>query len=241
MRMMAIASIGLAVSLGADATEARAREASGQDCAARVSFHCLKSFGAGSTPVAGSDCDAQLRAYRACLSAAAATAPAPERNRFSCDPETARDLWSDAKSDNDCIGYQAFIEACPGAPQARYATARIERLGCDAAAAAAAASAVDRAQDAPAEISARHLLVETEAEARAIRVELMRSPSESAFARAAERYSIGPSAKTGGALGRFGRGMMVKPFEEAVFALAVGEISQPIQTQFGWHLAMRTE
>jgi len=44
------------------------------------------------------------------------------------------------------------------------------------------------------------------------------------------------SARQGGALGRFTRGQMVGPFEEAVFALPVGEVSEPVQTEFGWHL-----
>ena len=44
------------------------------------------------------------------------------------------------------------------------------------------------------------------------------------------------SASSGGDLGSFGRGRMVAPFEEAVFALEAGEVSQPVLTQFGWHL-----
>ena len=44
------------------------------------------------------------------------------------------------------------------------------------------------------------------------------------------------SASSGGDLGTFGRGRMVAPFEEAVFALEPGEVSQPVLTQFGWHL-----
>ena len=57
------------------------------------------------------------------------------------------------------------------------------------------------------------------------------------FAALAEEYSDDPgSAANGGDLGIFGRGHMVKPFEETAFALKVGEVSQPVKTQFGWHL-----
>ncbi len=57
------------------------------------------------------------------------------------------------------------------------------------------------------------------------------------FAQLAKEYSDDPgSAETGGDLGWFGRGQMVTEFDDAAFSLAVGEISQPIKTTYGYHL-----
>jgi len=53
--------------------------------------------------------------------------------------------------------------------------------------------------------------------------------------------SLCPSGYNGGDLGYFGRGMMVKPFEDAAFSMEIGEVSQPVQTQFGWHLIQLTD
>jgi peptidyl-prolyl cis-trans isomerase C len=62
----------------------------------------------------------------------------------------------------------------------------------------------------------------------------------SSFGDLAREHSSCPSRASGGALGKFGPGMMVPPFEQATFALAVGDVSDPVQTQFGWHLIHRT-
>lgn len=60
------------------------------------------------------------------------------------------------------------------------------------------------------------------------------------FADLAREHSSCPSGRSGGDLGSFGRGMMVPEFEEAAFALEVGETSGPVETDFGIHLIHRT-
>ncbi|MBQ8459202.1 peptidyl-prolyl cis-trans isomerase [bacterium] len=89
------------------------------------------------------------------------------------------------------------------------------------------------------EIRASHILVKTEDEAKKLYDEIQNGR---AFAEIAQEVSLCPSGQNGGDLGFFGKGMMVKPFEDAAFALEkIGEISQPVQTQFGWHLIQLTE
>ncbi|WP_196260631.1 peptidylprolyl isomerase [Pelagibacterium limicola] len=83
------------------------------------------------------------------------------------------------------------------------------------------------------EVRARHILVPTLEEAQAIRAEIEGGRS---FADAAAEHGTDGTRATGGDLGYFSTGMMVAPFEQAAFALEVGELSQPVQTQFGWHL-----
>jgi peptidyl-prolyl cis-trans isomerase C len=82
------------------------------------------------------------------------------------------------------------------------------------------------------EVHARHILVGTEAEAKEITDRLKKGED---FATLAKEKSKDANAE-GGDLGFFTHGQMVKPFEDAAFALEVGQISEPVQTQFGWHI-----
>lgn len=61
------------------------------------------------------------------------------------------------------------------------------------------------------------------------------------FAQIAKENSTCPSSKQGGDLGLFGRGQMVKEFENSAFSLEIGEISKPVKTQFGYHLIKLTD
>lgn len=83
------------------------------------------------------------------------------------------------------------------------------------------------------EYSAAHILVDTREEAEAV---VARLNDGADFAETAKEISTGPSGPNGGDLGWFGIGMMVPEFETAVIALEVGQISEPVQTQFGWHV-----
>ena len=88
------------------------------------------------------------------------------------------------------------------------------------------------------EYSAAHILVETEEEAKAIKADI---DGGADFAATAKEKSTGPSGPNGGDLGWFGVGMMVKPFEEAVIAMEAGQVSDPVETQFGWHIIKLNE
>jgi peptidyl-prolyl cis-trans isomerase C len=84
------------------------------------------------------------------------------------------------------------------------------------------------------EVHARHILLKTEDEAKAILADLKKGGD---FEKLAKEKSTDPSAKTnGGDLGYFGKGQMVPEFAEAAFKLNKGELSEPVKSQFGWHV-----
>ncbi|MFK7791672.1 MAG: peptidylprolyl isomerase [Devosiaceae bacterium] len=86
---------------------------------------------------------------------------------------------------------------------------------------------------------ARHILVESEEDARAVIEEL---DGGADFATLAGERSTGPSGPNGGDLGFFGRGRMVPVFEEAAFALEIGDYTpDPVESQFGWHVIIVEE
>ena len=88
-------------------------------------------------------------------------------------------------------------------------------------------------------IKCSHILVQKQSEAKVILERLKKGES---FANLARELSIDKgSAKRGGDLGYFGRGMMVRPFEDAAFKLEKGEMSEPVKTEFGYHIIKRLD
>ena len=80
---------------------------------------------------------------------------------------------------------------------------------------------------------ARHILVPTEETCLELKAQI---DGGADFGEVAKSHSTCPSAKSGGDLGEFGRGKMVKEFDEAVFTGDVGSCLGPVKTQFGYHL-----
>jgi len=87
------------------------------------------------------------------------------------------------------------------------------------------------------QVRASHILVEDEKLAKQLKADIEKGASFESMAR---EHSSCPSKAKGGDLGWFGKGQMVKPFEDAAFATAQGKVSAPIKTQFGYHLIMVT-
>ncbi|MCE3027116.1 peptidylprolyl isomerase [Salinicola sp. DM10] len=84
-----------------------------------------------------------------------------------------------------------------------------------------------------AQASARHILVDSEQQCLELKQQI---EAGSDFAEVARQYSKCPSGRQGGELGTFGRGQMVKEFDEVVFNGALNQVHGPVKTQFGYHL-----
>jgi len=89
------------------------------------------------------------------------------------------------------------------------------------------------------EVRARHILVDNEEHADQLKLKLDRDEAD--FEELAREHSEGPTGEKGGDLGYFGRGKMVEPFDQEVFSMDVGEVSDPVKTQFGWHLILKED
>jgi peptidyl-prolyl cis-trans isomerase D len=97
----------------------------------------------------------------------------------------------------------------------------------------------------PQTVEARHILIKVDQNAKAEEVESARKKAEEIFrlakegqdfAELARKYSEGPTKAKGGYLGTFRREEMVKPFSDKVFSMNAGDISEPVRTNFGWHI-----
>ncbi|MDO6460271.1 peptidylprolyl isomerase [Granulosicoccaceae sp. 1_MG-2023] len=88
-----------------------------------------------------------------------------------------------------------------------------------------------------AQASARHILVSSEAACLDLKAQIEGGAD---FAEVAKQHSTCPSGRQGGELGTFGRGQMVKEFDDAVFNGEVGAVQGPVKTQFGYHLLQVT-
>ena len=86
-------------------------------------------------------------------------------------------------------------------------------------------------------VKASHILVPSLNEAVTLKAKIDAGES---FSQLAQLHSKCPSGRNGGDLGEFGPGQMVPPFEQAAFNTPVGQVSAPVQTQFGYHLVHRT-
>ena len=97
----------------------------------------------------------------------------------------------------------------------------------------------------PEKVEARHILIRVPAEADEALVDTAKKEAETVYEKAmagedfsalAKEFSQGPTKDNGGYLGSFARDTMVKPFADAAFSMAPGEVSKPVRTQFGWHI-----
>ena len=92
---------------------------------------------------------------------------------------------------------------------------------------------IDANADNYTQVKAFHILTKTKNQAKSI---ITRVNNGESFRELARKFSYCPSSQVGGNLGWFGRGEMVPEFEKAAFETPKGEISDPVKTEFGWHV-----
>ena len=141
-------------------------------------------------------------------------------------------------------------------PTSASTTTPTSPAGSDKAAKTGDTKAHDGPREKPKKISAAHVLIQymgaeragssvvrTREQAHAVAEKVLeRARAGDDFSRLAVDYSDEPgAAQRGGSLGRFGHGQMVRAFEEAAFALEVGQVSDIVETPFGYHVIKRTE
>jgi peptidyl-prolyl cis-trans isomerase NIMA-interacting 1 len=190
------------------------------------------------------------RQSRSALGAALSAVPAARVLSGAAHPAARRRLWAVAPTGLALA--VASAAGCDGTISGMHRTRGISPVVDSA---PASSSRVGR-PDEPRQVRAQHLLVmhresrnsspaiqRTRAEARARADEALRKVREGAdFDQTVRTYSDEPgAAERAGDLGRFTRRMMVKPFSDAAFRLKVGEISDVIETEFGYHVIRRTE
>jgi len=90
----------------------------------------------------------------------------------------------------------------------------------------------------PDKVRCAHILVKTLTEAQTLKARIDQGES---FSEIAKHVSLCPSGKKGGDLGTFGRGQMVKPFETVAFQLEKDKVSDPVKTEFGYHIIKRID
>jgi peptidyl-prolyl cis-trans isomerase C len=205
-----------------------------------LSLAFCAQFAQAAGPVArvnGSDVtEAEIAFAEAEVGAEIAGLPAEARRRVLLEYLVEAHLFADAAAKNQLGSGKEFEERLAyyklRALRDTFYEKRVREAVTEAAAKAAYDEQIAKISPEP-EVRARHILVKSEAEAKEL-IKQLKAGGD--FFDLAKKNSTGPSADSGGDLGYFSKGQMVKPFEDAAFALKPGEVSAPVQTEFGWHV-----
>ncbi len=155
-----------------------------------------------------------------------------------------------------CAGSEGAPVKAPGDAPASSATTTSSAAPAPSSASSAPPAVSANPAKPPSKISARHVLIQwmgaerapasivrTREQARAVAEDVLRrARAGEDFTRLAVEFSDEPgAANRGGSLGRFGKGQMVRSFEDAAFKLAPGEISDIVESSFGYHVILRVD